>query len=254
MPGVSFGNGKLGKSAVDIDTGTTGADKKFRRLKLPGGKPVIFETNKDSCSDNMPPGAVFTSDWGQTGVYAEKDAALQVVANEAPFMEHEFVQNKDKGSNLKSPAKIKLTNSGPAGAIGRGARSKGERNLPIAVVATRPATASVAVALPSPNSAPRVYPGYREWRPPSQIERKHLSLSRDCTPAGIPMGDLPRSGPPPKHIQSMLNVIHSETGHLPVSQKYSRSVSSSNLYNQDSLGARGGGAGGDEQNFDAFLA
>jgi hypothetical protein len=234
MPGVSFGNGKLGKSAVDIDTGTTGADKKFRRLKLPSGEAHIYETNKDSNASNMPEGARFTSDWDQTGAYAEKDPALQVQADPIYMEEH-------PATIARSAARGDQTLPGPSGLIGTPKR--GPRTAPVMTYRTRPASAAVAVALPAPVSRPRVHPGYREWRPPQTIERKFLSLSRGCTPAGIPMGDTPTLSPPPKHIKVMRDAFLDEHARSPGKNTFTRKASEPVL-GQDILGTMTGVAAG----------
>ena len=253
MPGMSFGNGKLGKSAVDISTGSTGADKKFRRLQLPSGETLIYETNKDSNASNMPRGARFTSNWDQTGVFAEKDPSIRVAAQPMVLDEHPVtrLRNSPNSSPAPSPSgsrngtphgktkvdkkNVALPLPGPTGVIAR--------NGPIYVTRTRPASANVAVALPAPLSSPKVYPGYREWRPPMPIERKHLSLSANCTPAGIPMVDMPTFSPPPKLIQSMINDFHEEHARMPNVNTFTRKISEP-VFGQDPLGmatAKGNG-------------
>jgi len=226
MPGVSFGNGKLGKSAVDIDTGTTGADKKFRRLKLPNGEAIIYETNKDSNASNMPPGARFTADWDQTGAYAEKDPALQVHAETICMEEHPVTRARTAQTGDQ-------TLPGPSGAIGM--HRQGPLTAPVVIYRTRPASASVAVALPAPQSRPRVHPGYREWRPPQAIQRKFLSLSRGCTPAGIPMGDTPTLSPPPKHIKVLRDEFLEDQARTPGKNTFARAYSEPAI-GQDVLG------------------
>jgi len=225
LPGLSFGNGKLGKSAVDVDTGTTGADKKFRRLKLPSGEAVIYETNKDSNASNMPLGARFTADWDQTGAYAEKDPALQVQAETMYMEEHPATRARTAHTGDQALP-------GPKGVLGV---PRGPRSAPVVAYRIRPASASVAVALPAPQNRPKVHPGYREWRPPQTIERKFLSLSRGCTPAGIPMGDTPTLSPPPKHIKVMRDEFLETQARTPGKNIFSRTVSEPAL-GQDILG------------------
>ena len=70
--GVTMCRGKPGKSSLDIITGSTDADKKYRRLKLKDGSKIIYKMDKDSNAQDMPDGAEFTDDWAVTNVYAEK--------------------------------------------------------------------------------------------------------------------------------------------------------------------------------------
>ena len=72
IPGVTMCRGKPGKSSLDIITGSTDADKKYRRLKLKDGSKIIYKMDKDSNAQDMPDGAEFTDDWAVTNVYAEK--------------------------------------------------------------------------------------------------------------------------------------------------------------------------------------
>jgi hypothetical protein len=79
VPGFSFLKGKLPPSAIDIVTGTTGADIHYRRMKLSNGSTVIVQVNGASM-DNVPKGARFVKSWG-TSHAAEP---LSVVAGRPP--------------------------------------------------------------------------------------------------------------------------------------------------------------------------
>lgn len=79
VPGFSFLKGKLPPSAIDIVTGTTGADIHYRRVVLADGSTVIVPINGESM-ENVPKGAQFVKTWG-TSHAAEP---LLVVAERAP--------------------------------------------------------------------------------------------------------------------------------------------------------------------------
>lgn len=149
IAGVSIGRGKPGKSSLDIITGSTDADKSFKRLVLRDGDAIIYPMNQDSNASNMPQGACFTDSWGHTDIYAEKDSSLAVVAETANM-------------HPASP-KVHESAAGPAGVIGKLG--------PIWVEKTRPATADVSVALPSPLSGPRTPVDPNAWMPPKIYKR-----------------------------------------------------------------------------------
>ena len=158
LRGVSIGKGKPGKSSLDIITGTSDADKKYRRLKLNNGSTVIYQMNQDSNANNMPKGAYFTDDWATTGIYAEKDPALTVSPQKV-----QMLTNTDK-KNKSIP--------GPSQVIGPGPSPE---KTPVLIQKIRPQTAAVECSLPGVLSTPKVYPGYEEYRTPIVVNRSRLS-------------------------------------------------------------------------------
>ncbi len=154
IPGVTIGRGKPGKSSLDIITGSTDADKKYRRLNLKSGKRIIYKLDRDSSAGNMPDGAEFTDDWGITDAYAEKDPALSVTIQ----------SERAKKATLGPPSpKARGSLAGPAGVIGR--------DGPIWVEKTRPSTVSVAHALPATLSGPKTLIDAEKWMPPRTYRR-----------------------------------------------------------------------------------
>lgn len=155
ISGVSIGKGKPGKSSLDIITGSTDADKAFKRLVLRSGDTIIYPMNQDSNASNMPEGACFTDSWGHTDIYAEKDTSLAVVAETANM-------------NPAAP-KVHESPAGPAGVIGKFG--------PIWVEKTRPATADVSVALPANLSGPRTPIDPHAWMPPKVYKRERANTA-----------------------------------------------------------------------------
>lgn len=155
ISGVSIGKGKPGKSSLDIITGSTDADKSFKRLVLTSGDSIIYPLNQDSNASNMPDGACFTDSWGHTGIYAEKDAGLTVVAETA--------------SMYPASPKVHESPAGPAGVIGKLG--------PIWVEKTRPATADVSNALPANLSGPRTPIDPQAWMPPKVYKRERANTA-----------------------------------------------------------------------------
>ncbi len=188
IPGVSIGKGQPGKSSLDIVTGSTDADKKYRRINLRDGSRIIYKMDGESSADNMPLGASFTDDWAVTDAYAEKDPALTVSA------ESESV----RAATLGPPSpKTRASLAGPAGVIGR--------DGPILVEKTRPSTVSVAHALPSPLSGPKSPIDVDKMMPPLRYRHKPLQSARGTRARNQAQADadFPLRGFPP-HLKHRL--------------------------------------------------